>query len=376
MLNPFYFIDGNSKVGFKMLLDSHHIIHANSKMTVTPNYHYFGIEVRYISKIMKKLSVIYARLLNQCKFKYQTVFSAKFDKQNEDNQVMDETELFNNLNINHNLTQTDIDKIDVKSPLEQQIQQQEMKDSGWRFDQINSMTVFFYKTGEFNGSNYVKTPLISNPISNTENKDKYCFIWSILASIHPFNNNHPNRVSNYKHYIDELNINVFDFTKGIKCSDVHRFNEINNLLIYIFEKTLYQDQNKWRHKLIPIEIIKNKLDRILDLAIYKNHFALIKKLNAFLGDHRKTFICRRCLSSYTSEHILKLQKPKCENNDKTTIRFSNESHLHWKNHFHKNPLFFRIYADFEADNEKDNSNIGNKTTNMYISKTRYLMAIT
>ena len=49
----------------------------------------------------------------------------------------------------------------------------------------------------------------------------------------------------------------------------------------------------------------------------------------------------------------------------TSIRTSNESHLHWKKHFHKNPLYFRIYADFEADNEKDNSNIGNKTTNIY-----------
>ena len=28
-------------------------------------------------------------------------------------------------------------------------------------------------------------------------------------------------------------------------------------------------------------------------------------------------------------------------------------------------LYFRIYADLEADNEKDNSNIGNKTTNIY-----------
>ena len=36
-----------------------------------------------------------------------------------------------------------------------------------------------------------------------------------------------------------------------------------------------------------------------------------------------------------------------------------------KKHFHENPLYFRIYADFEADNEKDNSNIGNKTTNIY-----------
>ena len=49
----------------------------------------------------------------------------------------------------------------------------------------------------------------------------------------------------------------------------------------------------------------------------------------------------------------------------TTIKTSNESDLHWKKHFHKNPLYFRIYADFEADNEKDNSSIGIKTTNIY-----------
>ena len=61
----------------------------------------------------------------------------------------------------------------------------------------------------------------------------------------------------------------------------------------------------------------------------------------------------------------KWHKTKCENNDITTTRTSNESNLHWKNHFHKNPSNFRIYADFEADNEKDKSNIGNKTTNIY-----------
>ena len=34
-------------------------------------------------------------------------------------------------------------------------------------------------------------------------------------------------------------------------------------------------------------------------------------------------------------------------------------------HFHKNPLYFRIIADFEADNEKDIFRIGNKTINIY-----------
>ena len=159
MPNPYFFTDRNLKVGFNFNLDSHQINHLYSKLTITPNHPEFGNEVRYINKIMKEISNIYARLINHYIFRYQTVISARFDEQDEDNQVLDETDLFINLNINHNLTQTNIDNIDVVSPLEYQIQQQEMKDSSWRFDEINSMTVYFYKTNDLNGSNYVKNPL-------------------------------------------------------------------------------------------------------------------------------------------------------------------------------------------------------------------------
>ena len=60
-----------------------------------------------------------------------------------------------------------------------------------------------------------------------------------------------------------------------------------------------------------------------------------------------------------------LRKKKCRNDNITTVKISPVSHRHWKNNFNKNPLVFRIYADLEADNEKDNSSIGNKTTNKY-----------
>ena len=50
---------------------------------------------------MIELAVIYARLINQYKFRYQTVFSARFDKQDEHKQVLEETELFISLNIIH-----------------------------------------------------------------------------------------------------------------------------------------------------------------------------------------------------------------------------------------------------------------------------------
>ena len=134
MINPYYFTDRNLRVGFKINLDSHNLHQTNSKPTITPSHHEFGIEVRYINKIMKELAVIYARLINEYKFKYQTVFSARFDKQDEDNQLSDETDLFILFNINHNLTQTDLDNIHVISSLEHQKQQLEMRDSGWRFD--------------------------------------------------------------------------------------------------------------------------------------------------------------------------------------------------------------------------------------------------
>ena len=65
MINPNYFTDRILKVGFINNLDSHHINHANSKLTIIPKYPEVGIEARYINKIMKELSVIYARLINQ-----------------------------------------------------------------------------------------------------------------------------------------------------------------------------------------------------------------------------------------------------------------------------------------------------------------------
>ena len=173
IINFYYFTDRNLEVCFNINLDSHHINHANSKLKITPIFSEFGIEACCNNKIMKELSLIYARLVNQYIFKYQTVVSARFDKQDEDNQVLYKTEIFINLNTNHNLKETNIDNIDVISPSEHKIQQQEMKDPGWRFDKTNSMNFFIYKTGELNGSNYVKIPLRSNAIMNNEKSEKF-----------------------------------------------------------------------------------------------------------------------------------------------------------------------------------------------------------
>ena len=71
------------------------------------------------------------------------------------------------------------------------------------------------------------------------------------------------------------------------------------------------------------------------------------------------------MNSNTIENALINHKEECGDDNICTITTSSESHIQWNKHFHKNHLFSSIYADFEADNEIDNSTIGNKTTNVY-----------
>ena len=68
IINPYYFTHRKLKMGFKINLDTHHINQANSKLTKTPNYPEFGVEVRYINKIIKNyLYFLHQDLINKMK---------------------------------------------------------------------------------------------------------------------------------------------------------------------------------------------------------------------------------------------------------------------------------------------------------------------
>ena len=92
----------------------------------------------------------------------------------------------------------------------------------------------------------------------------------------------------------------------------------------------------------------------------------LKKLNVFIGKEYNKYICRKCLNGFTSDNMIIKHTQKCDmRQDITTIKTSNKPYLNWDKHCHKNPVHFRIYADFEDDNEIDDTCIGNKTTNIY-----------
>ena len=118
MIILYYFTDRLLQVGFKITLQSHQINHSNSKLTFNPIFLEIGNDFRYFKKILKGMSVIYACFINQYQFRHRTTISARVDKQDKDNQLVNETEVFIILNINHRSTETDIDNIDNYSPLD------------------------------------------------------------------------------------------------------------------------------------------------------------------------------------------------------------------------------------------------------------------
>ena len=143
MVNPFSFFGESLKKGFKIIPESHYINHASYILSNPPIYLDFGIETRYIKKIVKEMAAVYARLINQYKCKNHILISASFYKNIEEDERCEEIEFNNILNIEHKLTESDIKNIYVESQLEHQIQIHETKESGWKFDKSNSMRVKF-----------------------------------------------------------------------------------------------------------------------------------------------------------------------------------------------------------------------------------------
>ena len=106
-----------------------------TKLTIAPKFSCF--ELRHKNSIVKQITTIYARLVNEITFRCQTVISARIDKLVESAQLLDETELYMNLKNYHKLTQLDIEKNHNRSHLRRQLYDQEVKNSGgWRFDDL------------------------------------------------------------------------------------------------------------------------------------------------------------------------------------------------------------------------------------------------
>ena len=140
------------KNAYHIIIDNHHDKDANSQITITSKFNNIGIDINHIIDIMKEKCDVYAKLVLQYKFKYQLTFLVIFYRFGEDNEILSEVELPITLTITHNLTQSELDTINIRWTLENRIQSVEMKESGWTFQRINSMGISLCTSAELNGS--------------------------------------------------------------------------------------------------------------------------------------------------------------------------------------------------------------------------------
>ena len=93
--------------------------------------------------------------------------------------------------------------------------------SGWKLEKIKGihLTLARYKLIR-GGNSFADTPKDlrnKKAIVNVKNKDNLCFLWSVLAKLHPAEDN-PQRVTHYKKYLKTLKLSLIHISEPTRRS--------------------------------------------------------------------------------------------------------------------------------------------------------------
>ena len=157
--------------------------------------------------------------------------------------------------------------------------------------------------------------------------------------------------------MNKLNLEGLEFSMKVK--DIPKFENFEKrkiLNVNVFELT--------KTVLKPIRINTNYDQPQIDLLLFEKHYRLITKLHCLINknSHMK-WVCRRCLTAFSSEQIFFDHTSRCINQQPTNITFRWKDHLKFQDNFMKIPLPIRVYADFECINQPANESTGNPTRN-------------
>ena len=74
--NRYCFTDKILRKAYNIIVENHHVKNVNSKITITPNHEIIGIAEYHFDKKVIEMANIYAKLVNQYKYKSQLSFLA------------------------------------------------------------------------------------------------------------------------------------------------------------------------------------------------------------------------------------------------------------------------------------------------------------
>ena len=281
------------------------------------------------------------------RYKYQLSYLAKFSKiVNGEENVFHKwvKSKFNSNHMQSTFGTQDSIRAALLNTLMQNLDDEQLEGSGFVQNSIVNIILETYKVNDVQASSWVELPekyKNDKSIINIKNDDHYCFLWCMLAYLYPVGE-HKNRTSNYSMHFNKLNLKGLEFPMKVK--DIPKFENLNNLNVNVFELT--------RTVLTPIHINNNYLQPQIDLLLFENHYCLITKLHCLINmDSHMKWVCRRCLTAFSSEDTLSQHIDRCQKQQPTKITFSWKYHSKFEDYHMKVPVPIRVYADFECINQ-------------------------
>lgn len=147
--------------------------------------------------------------------------------------------------------------------------------SNWTVNKVMNVNFHIVQYQPLKGSSYIPLPTkLANKkaIVNVQNHDQKCFMWSILAELHPACDN-PQRVTKYLEYEHTLDFTNIPFP--MRVADVPEFEKKNDISVNVFG---YEKQ-----EIYPIHLTKERGLRHVNLLVItigeKIYYCWIKNLN-------------------------------------------------------------------------------------------------
>ena len=212
------------------------------------------------------------------------------------------------------------------------------------------------------GGTYFPSPesLLCKGVLNIKNeKDSYCFAYSILASIHPLGyKDTSNSPSKYKPYMHEINLKGLKFPLILK--DVKKFERQNptvsvNILQWTENQALTLQVTEYRDRPHHVNLLLSH-----DNKTSKSHYTLVRDLSRLVAGrtktHAKAHVCPYCLYCFTNPNLLKNHIPECSIHPVQKITFPEPTDnqdvdfdiLRFKNIRRTLHVPFALYCDFES----------------------------
>ena len=235
-----------------------------------------------------------------------------------------------------------------------------MKGSDFAFDGVNYLYYNFNKISISRGGSYIDSPKWlkdKKSTVNQKNNDNKCFQYAVTLALNIDKiNNHPERISKIKPFIEKYNWKDIDFPSTSK--DWKKFelnNEVALNILYVphgtkkIEIAYKSEHNLTREKQVTLLMISNGENW---------HYVIVKDLSRLLrgitSNHDGDFYRLNCFHSYRTKNKLDAHKKICENHEYCHIEMpTKDNNIIKYNQGEKSiKLPFIVYVDLECLLEK------------------------